>query len=172
MTNENGEKAILKGDNGELVIADWAQEELALKTAAGVETLQTATTLANNTVREAKISKKASDFGDNFSSIVQGSSSYSVAKQMNVEAYGEYVASHADEFIKLTPDEQKEFLREYIGNNTNRSYYLGGFLESDKFSLTFASLSDQLQEIAVLMEENTAALEIENKILTSRYTCD
>lgn len=167
VNKETGEKAISYGKNGELVVADWAQEDMLDKANQATANIKTASILANQDVREKKAAVEQSDlteaidkkagYGAATKTYYAGGQSYTADMSRQVASY---ISSHAEEFSNATPEDQETMLGEYFSSQ-------GIIADVDTWMSVLNEYGSSLGELAQTIDANTAAVQLENEALAA-----
>lgn len=168
VNEETGEKAITYGKNGELQIADWAQEEMLNQANQAVANIKTASILANQDVREKKAAVQQNNLTE---AIDKDAGFYAASKTQwtgDGQAYQEdvsrevasYISAHAEEFSSKTPDDQKAMLEEYFASQ-------GILADTGTWIKTIRKMGPSISELAATIDANTAAVQLENEALAA-----
>lgn len=159
---KDGESAITRGENGELQIADWAQEEILKKQNDAVLAAQGAATIGQQNVRQAKINVQRSDlqdslYGENYASDELGNdASYTAAK---------LIADNAESLAALKPDELKSAL-ETIFNDNGITTSVDGWVD------TIISMGTEFTDLTAAIQANTEAMNLENQNMADQIMAD
>lgn len=173
MVNEKGESAITYGEDGELVVQDWAREELTNQANQAVENTQMAAIRGNQDVREAQIVVDTKEL----SSALNKESDTSATKHV-YDAQGKlmsstdasaqvakYIADNAKELSGMTPEDQKAMLETYLKDN-NISANVDGWTEA------ITALGPDIAGLASSIDANTKATQIENETIAKSILAD
>ena len=171
MTNAAGESAISRGKNGEMVVADWARDELVNSANLAVTNAQTAATLANQDVREAQIVVDTADLRKEIFGATSGiSATATTSTTANGQTYEssydaayimkDYISKNAAKLSGMTPEEQKAFLQEFIDSRNIDT-------DINEWTKVVTDLGPKFGELAGAIEANTKAIQIENETIAS-----
>lgn len=164
---KDGESAIYRDEStGQLKIHDWAREAILNKTYANVSTAQIASIVTNKKVRELEIETSKADLEENFGTTALNKNITITSKHGDVSQrkYFDTLSSQLNDFYKLTEEEQKTFLKNFNTEN--------GFTISDdnitKISqiLNNGDFKNSINKYQAALEENTAAIKLENQTIT------
>lgn len=159
---KDGEKAITRNNDGQLEIADWAQEEILNKQEDAVIAAQGAANIGQQNVRQAKINVQRNDlknslYGTNYAYDDYGNDmSYTAAN---------LVAKNAESLAGLKPDELKTQL-EAIFNDNGITTSVDGWVD------TIISMGTDFTDLTAAIQANTEAMNIENQNMADQIMAD
>ena len=168
MVNDKGEKAIDYGAHGELVVADWAQEQLMDEANQAVINTQVAATAANAKVREAQIAVDRKDLGTKLNK-VSGTTAYMHTSDGSFDVssmISSYIANNAEEFATLKTEDKKAKLQSYVSSQYNVT------ADVDSWVSAIEELGPEFGNLINSIEANTAATELENEIMAQTVLAD
>ena len=148
MMNEEGEFAITRGENGELKIADWAQEELLNDSIMSVSKAQAAAIEGNQAVRTADIEVKKS----------------------NLDLGGEYANQALENMMKQHPGgfTSEEYKTELTKIYKAAGYEIGVVSDSiNGFTKAVEGKMGDINDLQAAIDANTRATEIENETIAA-----
>ena len=177
MMNEKGEKAITRGANGELVVADWAQEQLMSEANQAIINTQVAAIAANQEVREAETEVKRKDVSKAINKISGTTGTHYYTRTVNQQGgtkteavdassmISNHIAQNIETLGDLTPDEQKAALQKYFDQSNITA-------DVDAWVAAIEELGPEFGDLINSIEANTAATELENEIMAQIVLAD
>ena len=161
-----GESAISYGDSGEMIIADWAREQLTDAANQDVLVAQAAAIEGNQNVREKQIVIKEQDFLD---------AAYAAAGYNN-SGVANLIKENAEELSKMGRDDQRDFLQKLMEDNNMMSYYAGDGVyvqdNVDRWMDVLDEVGSKFDDLTNAIDENTAATDAENRAIASSALAD
>lgn len=186
MVNEAGQKAITRNEDGQLEIADWAQDEILQKQEDAVTAAQGAAYAGQQNVREARIGVQRSNLGSSLYSEAGGLSAGDFVarglatlinplagiatalgglKSADLAQESDIIAANAEELSGLVGDELTNKLSEVFKENN-----ISG--DIDKWAGIIEGMGSDFTELAAAIQANTEAMNIENQQMADQIMAD
>lgn len=186
MVNEAGQKAITRNEDGQLEIADWAQDEILQKQEDAVTAAQGAAFAGQQNVREARIGVQRSNLGSSLYSEAGGLSAGDFVagglatlinplagiatalgglKSADLAQESDIIAANAEELSGLVGEELTNKLSEVFKENNISA-------DVDKWAGIIEGMGSDFTELSAAIQANTEAMNIENQQMADQIMAD